>query len=130
MAYSNYYPASYQQLYQPYQNSFPTLAQQPQTNVIWVSSEQEAQSYPVAPNNAVALWDSNASVIYLKQADTSGKPSIRAYSLTERDLNAQTPTDTTFAKKDDVDAISREIREIKAELKNLKKKKKEIDDDE
>ena len=52
--------------------------------MIWVNGEQEAMSYLVAPNSAVALWDSTAPVIYLKQADASGKPSIKIYDLVER----------------------------------------------
>ena len=44
----------------------------------------EAANYPVAPNNAVTLWDSNSPVVYLKQADASGKPSMKTYDLVER----------------------------------------------
>lgn len=32
----------------------------------------------------VALWDSTAPVIYLKQADASGKPTTKIYDLVER----------------------------------------------
>lgn len=79
--------------YQPYQYYQPMdqlgqLRQQyqqtPQQSMVWVSGEQEAMSYLVAPNSAVALWDSTAPVIYLKQADASGKPSIKVYDLVER----------------------------------------------
>ena len=38
----------------------------------------------MAPNSAVTLWDSNAPVVYLKQADASGKPSMKIYDLVER----------------------------------------------
>ena len=31
-------------------------------DMIWVLSEGEAQSYPVAPNNSVILWDKNSDV--------------------------------------------------------------------
>lgn len=56
----------------------------PNSGIIWVSSEREAAEYPIAPNNAVALWDSNNPVIYLKQADASGKPSTEIYDLVKR----------------------------------------------
>ena len=96
MAYPYY--NSYQQNYNPYQPS-----------IIWVNGEQEAAAYPVAPNNAVALWDSAAPAIYLKKADAAGKPTMQAFDLVER-----------VTKKDDGD-IAKKIAEIQAEIATLKK---------
>lgn len=99
MAYPNYYQpnfysqpvpdqlAQYRQNYQP-----PMMAQPVPQNaspmagsaMVWVPGFQAAQEYLVAPNSAVALWDSNAPVVYLKQADSSGKPSLTVYDLVER----------------------------------------------
>lgn len=89
-----YYPAPVpDQLAQLRQNQFQPMQQpqqfQPQQNppapsIVWVQSEQEALNYLVAPNSAVTLWDSNSPVVYLKQADASGKPSIKIYDLVER----------------------------------------------
>lgn len=63
----------------------------PQNNgIIWVGSKQEADSYLVAPGSAVALWDSNNPVIYLRQADSTGKPSTKVYDLVERMENQAT----------------------------------------
>ena len=59
-----------------------------QGGVQWVSGEQEARGYLIAPNSAVALWDSTAPTVYLKQADASGKPTLKIYDLVER---AETP---------------------------------------
>lgn len=103
MAYTPYYPG-YQPMY--YQPPMPdqlaqirgqqfqppvqgpqvpsTLPQQNGQSMVWVNGEQEAMGYLVAPNSAVALWDSNSPTIYLKQADASGKPSIKTYDLVER----------------------------------------------
>lgn len=55
-----------------------------QSGVQWVSGEQEARGYLIAPNSAVALWDSTAPTVYLKQADASGKPTLKIYDLVER----------------------------------------------
>lgn len=69
------------------------VAQQPvsgpsQNNgIIWVSGKGEADGYLVAPNSAVALWDANNPVIYLRQADSTGKPSTKVYDLVERTDN-------------------------------------------
>lgn len=50
----------------------------------WVGSKLEADNWPIAPGCAVALWDSNNPVIYLRQADSTGKPSTKVYDLVER----------------------------------------------
>lgn len=52
--------------------------------MIWVSGRQEADGYLIAPNNAVALWDANNPVVYLRKADSTGKPSTVVYDLVER----------------------------------------------
>ena len=89
-----YYPAPVpDQLAQLRQNQFQPMQQpqqfQPQQNppapsIVWVQSEQDALNFLVAPNSAVTLWDSNSPVVYLKQADASGKPSMKIYDLVER----------------------------------------------
>lgn len=61
-----------------------------QTNsngMIWVSGRQEADGYLIAPNSAVALWDANNPVVYLRKADSTGKPSTVVYDLVERTDN-------------------------------------------
>ena len=68
---------------QPLQN-MQQPPQQNNTQIVWVPGGQAAFEYPVAPNSAVALWDSTAPVIYLKQADASGKPTTNGYDLVER----------------------------------------------
>ena len=75
-----------QNQYMPMQNmqQVPQQSQQTQSSMIWVSSEQDAFNYLIAPNSAVTLWDSNSPVVYLKQADASGKPSMKIYDLVER----------------------------------------------
>lgn len=86
--YQPYQPPMADQLMQLRQSQFqPNMQQVPQQqapSIVWVQSEAEAMTYPIAPNNAVTLWDSNAPVIYLKQADASGKPSMKTYDLVER----------------------------------------------
>ena len=52
--------------------------------IIWVSGKQEADSYFVVANSAVPLWDTNNPVIYLRKADSTGKPSTIVYDLVER----------------------------------------------
>lgn len=76
-----------QQQPQPMQTNMGPIAPAgaPQNSgIIWVSGKGEADGYLVAPNSAVALWDANNPVIYLRQADSTGKPSTKVYDLVER----------------------------------------------
>ena len=128
-----YLPYNYPQpYYQPQQMQQPA---QP-NGILWVGSEMEAQNYPVAPNNAVALWDSTKPAIYLKQTDASGKPTVKVYTLSERLETPQIKQDsseykvTDFALKSDVEAISAALVAIKDDVKALKRnaKRKEVVD--
>ena len=96
----NYFQPVPDQLAQLRQNQFQPMQQsqqfQPQQSppapsIVWVQSEQEATNYLVAPNSAVTLWDSNSPVVYLKQADASGKPSMKTYDLVERNSKPVQP---------------------------------------
>lgn len=126
-------PYNFMQAYNPY-SYYP----QPQSGMLWVSNEQEAYSYPVAPNNAVSLWDSSRPTVYVKQADASGKPTVKILDYTERQQNTpashSAPSDsnnTSYALKSDIDAVASEIEAIKGEFKTLKKeiRKRAIDED-
>ena len=124
MAYNNYFPAGYQ----PYQNypmqnnayqQMNTQQQQIQNGIIWVQGEAAAKSYPVAPNSSVALWDSEANVIYIKSADGSGMPSMKVVDYTMRDTNArrsEMSPQSDFVTKDDLLPIRKDIDALKAKL--------------
>lgn len=71
---------------QPAQPANP-MAGSAQNGMIWVSGRQEADGYLIAPNSAVALWDANNPVVYLRKADSTGKPSTVVYDLVERTDN-------------------------------------------
>ena len=94
----------------------------------WVSGEQEARGYLIAPNSAVALWDSTAPTVYLKQADASGKPTLKIYDLVERTEtapNAPKNPGVEFVTREEFDRLSALVGELKD-----KKKRKEDEDDE
>lgn len=100
----------------PYNNYYGGYWQQPQQTMLWVASEDEAKMYPVAPNNAVQLWDTNGKSVYIKQADASGKPSMKIYDLTERAEVQQMIPKHSYVKQSEIDAISASVAEIKEEL--------------
>ena len=81
-----YYPGPVpDQLAQLRQQQIQPMMQGAQNGgIIWVSGKGEADGYLVAPNSAVALWDANNPVIYLRKADSTGKPSTVVYDLVER----------------------------------------------
>ena len=136
--YPNYYNNPYQQnYYQPYQQPQYQPIQQPvqaqsyspaimQNGIIWISGEQEAAMYPIAPNNAVALWEKSGKTIYLKSADATGKPTMRVYDLVER---AQAASDggseqgdkpPAYATKDELSAVAGIIGTIKSEVDTIR----------
>ena len=134
-----YFPVGYQPYGQGfYQNPYAqqTQIQQQQPNVpsqiqqngiIWVGSDSEADAYPIAPNNAVTLWSRSAPIVYFKQADASGRPSMRIYELVERSKGPQEATSSQgdkltpqYATKDEIEAITAVVDGVKNEIKQIK----------
>ena len=117
------------QLRQQQMQAVPPMPQNPlpQSGVQWVSGEQEARSWMVAPNAAVALWDSTAPTVYLKQADASGKPTLKVYDLVERLASApdtqKAPT-AEYVTRKEFDALAALVSEMKG-----KKRKEEKSDE-
>nr|DAG28547.1 MAG TPA: hypothetical protein [Caudoviricetes sp.] len=108
--YQYYYPqnadfkAQYQQTMQsPMQQAqTPLMANtQPKNDMIWVLNKNEADSYPVAPNCSVTLWDKNAPTIYLKSMSANGVPSMRILDFTERTENATKTAENDVLNLDD-----------------------------
>ena len=104
----------------------PQAPQNPiaQGGVQWVSGEQEARNWMIAPNAAVALWDSTAPTVYLKQADASGKPTLKIYDLVER---AETPRTAPqekgveFVTRKEFDALAALVSEMKGKTRKEEK---------
>lgn len=141
-AYNNYTPM-YQPYYNPYQYQQP-MVQQPQMvqqqqptqtmpnfqssnpNMIWVKNRDAAMIFPVAPNNAVALWDENDAAVYLKQADASGKPTMKTYDLVERvetppdEQKSETSKDVPYAMKEDVAALAGVVKGFDSMIASMK----------
>jgi HAMP domain-containing protein len=134
----NYFPATYQPYYQnSYMQPQPQMMQQSQmpptasavqtSGIIWVSGDSEADAYPLAPNNAVTLWHRTMPIVYFKQADASGKPSMKIYDLVEH-KNKPVVENIDFATKDDVRLLETSVKELRAEMRSLKKQMEDSDD--
>lgn len=144
MALNNYYPYNnpYQAAYtnpyfqQPQQMIQPAQAPQAQQqtaqpSINWVSGDREAAAYPVAPNNAVALWSQSEPVVYLKQADATGKPSMKIYDLVERTQSAAPAgEEKPYATREELERVREEIGSLKSELARRRAKRREEDDEE
>lgn len=125
--YGAYYPQNYQaQNYQPqmtaqnYQQTSPTAS-----GIIWVSGLQEAQMYPVAPNNAVALWEQSGKTIYLKSADATGKPTLRVFDLIERTETASAASEpkdvkTDYATKEELAQFATAVKNVLGDIEQMK----------
>lgn len=115
-----------QQPVQPVQMPQAQTVQMPSpSGIIWISGMQEAQMYPVAPNNAVALWENSGKTIYLKQADATGKPTMRIYDLVERTENASTTGQhdekaPSYATKDELGTIVEAVKSLAGEVDTMK----------
>lgn len=130
MAY-NYFPVNYQP-YNPYQFQQAQPAQQVQAppSLLWVRNSQEAAMYPVAPNNAVALWDSGAPVIYLKKADAAGKPSMQTFDLVERieqPVESVSPAEVkdAYATKNELAALASVVKSVEDKVSRLTKEEED-----
>lgn len=118
-----------------YQPQMQTTAQ-PTNDMIWVLNENEATSYPVAPNNSVVLWDKSNPTIYVKSVNASGMPSMRVLDFTERTTDASVkPVDGTtshkctcgdkFVTKVEFDALKGKFYDLQARYDGLLLEQKE-----
>ena len=152
MAYPNYYQGGYYPQYQngavpdmlnqfkgqyqqPIQMQQPMPQMQmptPTNDMIWVLSEGEAQSYPVAPNNSVILWDKNSDVVYIKSVNAQNVPSFRVLDYKERTADNAPKTSAehkctcgdNFVLKKDFQALQSEFEALRSEWEALKEKPK------
>lgn len=96
--YNPYFNNPYLQQYMPPYQAVPQQVQQPvaqqpvlntpqsMNNIIWVSGEAEARSYPITAGNSLMLMDAENPVVYKKSADLSGKPlPLEIYDIVKRE---------------------------------------------
>lgn len=143
-----YYAPFYRPAYQPEQipQPYPQYQQQPNqytpaqqqsinqpsSDFLWVLNENEATSYPVAPNNTVVLWDKNFPTIYVKSMTAQGVPSIRVLDFTERAAQSQAHTQTdppqsNFATLEQFNALKDDVETIREKLDELNPKNKKME---
>lgn len=124
------------QFAQPYQTSMqppPMATPTPNNDMIFVLGQNEAESYPVAPNATVTMWDKNQKTFYIKTANAQGIPSMQIYDFTERIENtSKSPTEHAcqcgdkFATKEQLNALQGKYDDISGKIEELETKIKEL----
>ena len=127
---------------QPMQNTQMPMQGQPTNDFLWVLNENEATSYPVAPNNTVTLWDKNLPTIYIKSVNSQGIPSMRVLDFVERTATSPTPpvgasfnSTNNFVTLDSFNALKVDVEALRGKLDELnakpvtKSKKAEVEND-
>ena len=124
------------QFAQPYQAPMQTnptpmpMQTQPTNDMIWVLNENEATSYPVAPNNSVVLWDKNNPTIYVKSVNTQGMPSMRILDFVERNINTSNSQENANKTHEctcgDKYATKEQINDLRGKIDDLTAKYEEL----
>ena len=76
----------------------------------------------LAPNTAIALWDSTNPCIYLKQSDASGRPTIKTFDLVERTGEKHNAPEILYATKDELRALEDDVEKLKTKIASTQKK--------
>ena len=99
------------QYYNPQMNNQQIFPQEQSQNLIRVNGIDGAKAYQMNANSTVALFDSNEDILYIKNTDGAGFPSIRMFKFEE--------VNETTKSEEKQDYISRkEFEEFKKELMN------------
>ena len=122
------------QFAQPYQAPTQTnpapMQTQPTNDMLWVLNENEASSYPVAPNNSVVLWDKNNPTIYIKSMNSQGIPSMRILDFTERNINTSNSQENAPKTHEctcgDKYATKEQINDLRGKIDDLTAKYEEL----
>ena len=100
--------------------------------MLWVLNENEASSFPVAPNNSVVLWDKNNKTFYIKTANAQGIPSMQIYDFKERAESVQNEPvkheckcGDKFVTKGEFDALKGKFYDLQARYDEMLLEQKE-----
>ena len=102
-----------------YQTAVPMAQPQPQNNsgnimTIFVSSDEEANSYPVAAGTTVLLLCFPHKKFWLKSTSTSGVPeALREFSFDEK---TPAPVQTGSVTREEFDSLSKKIDKLISDL--------------
>ena len=87
----NYYPNPYQNIYNPYQNQMQQM-QNAKQEIVRVNGKNGAEAFQMPPNSAILLLDETAPIVWLKQTDGAGYPTITPYNISPMQTQQQQET--------------------------------------
>lgn len=76
--------------------------------LIRVTGLEGAKAYQMTPNSAVALFDGNEDIFYIKTTDGAGFPTIRAFKFEPIETNTSS---VEYVSRSEFEALRKEIRE-------------------
>lgn len=76
--------------------------------LIRVTGLEGAKAYQMTPNSAVALFDGNEDIFYIKTTDGAGFPTIRAFKFEPIETNISS---VEYVSRSEFEALRKEIRE-------------------
>lgn len=118
------YPYQYNPLNSP--NYQTNLNGYQSINVVWIENDSDVANYAVGPNSAVLLWNFSGGKIFLKSADSTGKPSIKTYTVKDD----APPTDASdkvketqvgYVKEEELLTLKAVLDELKEDMDAVKK---------
>ena len=141
MAYSNYYPATYQPMVYPNYSQMQPVQTQPvqqysqqnvpysqaNNSITWVQGQSGAKAYPVSPNTNALLMDAESEQFFIKSVDASGMPMpLRVFEYkevfpssevvdTQHSHDAPQIDTSEFATKDEIAEIKKMLDELLAQ---------------
>lgn len=112
----------------------------PSSSLAWAIGEEGAKAYPVIPGNKVAIFDSTAPVVYIKEVGLDGRPlDMEIYDMVKREPSKNKPEPETidlsgFITRDEIteliaSAARNEVEKAMSEI-SLKPSKKKKGDEE
>ena len=100
--------------------------------LIRVNGLQGAQTYQMAPNSTVALFDGNSDIMYIKQTDGAGFGNIRKFSFTEILDNQQVSQQSNdFVSREEFENFKKEMMDygkqfVQQDLDTIKSKSNNV----
>jgi hypothetical protein len=86
------------------------LTPQPTNGLIQVNGIEGAKAYPMPPSSAVALFDGNQDLMYVKRTDAGGYPTISTFRFEPCDQPQAAQPE--YVTREDFEALSAKVEEL------------------
>lgn len=92
--------------------------------LVKVTGIEGAKAYQMPPNSVVALFDDTENIMFIKQTDGAGFPTIKTFSFTECEAVKEATNAEIGEIRAEIDDLKVEFDKLKAEMKKPVKKEK------